>query len=219
MKKDKTPSLTMATNKEAAELKTTGLAIAAKAQEKDLAERAEVYRLAQEVAIQHVAIGLKYYDLCVYIRNAQIGPVVVREEMTKAGFNKARISEVITVASAPDETWNQYNAKSLGFKHTLEIVRNGKREIDLHVAKQIGDAPQAIDVASETSIDEPATPEEAKEKKDALQSSAIQAAKKLMSVASTLHWKSKSYDNGNGYKVTVQRYGKMQTGVAKQEPK
>jgi len=41
-------------------------------------------------------------------------------------FVKTRISEVNRVANAPDEIWNEYEARGLGFRHALELVRNGK---------------------------------------------------------------------------------------------
>jgi len=64
-----------------------------------------------------------YYDLVTYIRNNKVSPKLVSDQMRGQGFNKARISEVNRVANAPEELYNAFAAKALGFKNVLQLVR------------------------------------------------------------------------------------------------
>lgn len=87
-------------------------------------EQLKVHAIA--VAKATIATGLLWLELCKYIRANALAPKVVSRELGALGFHKTRISEVNRVANAADEVWNEYEARGLGFRHALELVRNGK---------------------------------------------------------------------------------------------
>jgi hypothetical protein len=93
-------------------------------QTQDVHER-EIY--AQGIAIGRatIATGLLWLNLCKYIRQHNVSPKVVSGQLVPLGFVKTRVSEVNRVANAPDPVWNEYEGRAIGFRATLELVRNG----------------------------------------------------------------------------------------------
>jgi hypothetical protein len=79
--------------------------------------------LAENCVKQHLNLGLSYIDLCRHIRTAQIPPVRTRELLNQMQFVQPRISEIIKVANAPEDTWLKIDAARLGFKAAIEMSR------------------------------------------------------------------------------------------------
>jgi len=78
------------------------------------------------IAKATVATGLLWLNLCKFIRANAIAPKLVSEQLGSLGFNRVRVSEVNRVANAPDDVWSEYEAKAIGFRNALDLVRNGK---------------------------------------------------------------------------------------------
>lgn len=156
---------------------------------------------AVAVAKATIATGILWLELCKYIRANAIAPKVVSRELAALGFNKVRISEVNRVANAADEVWNEYEARGLGFRHALELVRNGKPTPILELAfdeKERGhylpSGTQAAEgEASGESSTEGASPAKDQEAIDA--ESLARAVKTALQKAAALGVKSRSFSS------------------------
>jgi len=101
------------------------------------------------IAKATIATGLLWLNLCKYIRTNSIPPKVVSGELVALGFAKTRISEVNRVANASDEVWSEYEARGLGFRHALELVRNGKPTPILELAFDEKDRGNFVEAGTE----------------------------------------------------------------------
>jgi len=108
------------------------------------------------VAKATIATGLLWLELCKFIRQNSLAPKVVSEQLGALGFVKSRISEVNRVANAPDEVWNEYEARGLGFRHALELVRNGKPTPILGLAMDEKEGSRFVEASAEVSPSEAA---------------------------------------------------------------
>lgn len=86
-------------------------------------QKGHIRKLGEEIVKLTVKAGEKYFDLCSYIRKEQVAPKLVSAELKELGFHKVRISEINKVAQCSDELWNQFAARTLGFKGVLSLER------------------------------------------------------------------------------------------------
>jgi len=92
-------------------------------QKRDVVHFDKVVELGTEVVHKMVEVGEKYYQLCLYCRTEKLAPKLVSEGLRKVGFRKQRIAEINRVWQCSDELWNQFEARTIGFRETLEIAR------------------------------------------------------------------------------------------------
>lgn len=64
-----------------------------------------------------------YLTLCTYIRQNKVDSKLVSYELSQVGFRKQRITEINRVATSPNDVWQQYEARALGFDKTLALAR------------------------------------------------------------------------------------------------
>jgi len=83
----------------------------------------KVVALGGEVLVQMVKVGEKYYDLCLFCRQEKLAPKLVSTALKQVGFRKQRIAEINKVWQCADELWNQFEARTIGFRDTLEKAR------------------------------------------------------------------------------------------------
>jgi len=152
-------------------------------------EHAQCEQLRQHglaIAKATIATGLLWLGLCKYIRSNAIPPKVVSRELGTLGFNKVRISEVNRVANAADEVWNEYEARGLGFRHALELVRNGKPTPILELAFDEKDRIGYLPAAEESNQGEGAGESESGQKASGKDQEAIDAESLARSVKNAL---------------------------------
>jgi len=90
-----------------------------------------IKRFCEELIKSATKQAQVYYDLVTYIRKNKVAPKLVSYQMSEAGFNKVRISEVNRVANAPDDLYNAFAARALGFKNVLQLVRGASDKAQL----------------------------------------------------------------------------------------
>jgi len=69
------------------------------------------------------ALGGLYLRICDHIRVYKITPDDARATLSKVGFRRQRISEVLRVASAPANIYNEYKARLTSFRIALTKTR------------------------------------------------------------------------------------------------
>jgi len=79
--------------------------------------------LGEEIIRVTAEAGTKYYDLCIYIRKNGVTPKLVTFELGELGFEKTRISEINRVSQAADDVWNEFEARTIGFRKVLALAR------------------------------------------------------------------------------------------------
>jgi len=175
---------------------------------------AKLQELGREIIRATVLAGEKYLDLCKYIRQQNLDPKIVRHQLTELGFHKVRISEINKVSQAPDEIWNEFEAKTLGFKKVLELARGPvieciasvTQEPETSVRSQLAEMDATADGAKklEANTGEGEGQEKSPEDKKAdAKEKALRAAKALAKCAEEMGWRSKSFKLPSGHIVSV----------------
>jgi len=83
----------------------------------------EIRKIGMEIVHAIGEVAGKYMSLCKYIRANKVAPKLATFELLKIGFKKTRVSEIIRVAKSSDKTFNEYEAKLIGFDRALSIAR------------------------------------------------------------------------------------------------
>lgn len=65
----------------------------------------------------------KYWELLVYIRDNQIPPPVVSQQLKEAGYQDSRVAEVKRVAFCSPQLFDQYRNRAIGFRLALGKAR------------------------------------------------------------------------------------------------
>lgn len=94
---------------------------------KDLAT---LRRLATDAFNQHGKAVKAYWSLCVHIRDAQINPVVVQQELAARGYPPSRVSEIKRVAFCAPALFEEYRKGVVGFRFVLLAARDEARGKD-----------------------------------------------------------------------------------------
>lgn len=129
-----------APNTQSAPPAPTGPAIAVKVEYQTPEERAQaekVFGLGQAIVSTVGELGQKYLDLCSYIRSHKVAPKLVSIELSRLGFKRSRVSEINRVAQAADDVWDQFQARHIGFKDTLELARAGAAGVETTPAAKL----------------------------------------------------------------------------------
>jgi hypothetical protein len=166
-----------------------------------------------------IEAGRAYLDMCIYIRENKAAPRLVSHVLSELGFHKTRISEINRVAQLPDAEWNQFAARTIGFRGALQLAR-GNPVHETLAADAEGrhaqeDLDKVIDVESESVESNLQSTSEQKEKR------AKSAAVGLASVAEFLNWKKRTFNVANGYTVVVSKTktGRKPPGVSANDNK
>jgi len=65
--------------------------------------------------------GEKYFGMASSLREAKLQKKESTALLLGLGLSKSRVSEIIRVSSVSDAIWNQYSAKSIGFKAAMQL--------------------------------------------------------------------------------------------------
>lgn len=167
----------------------------------------EVAAICERIATATIQTGFLYYELCCKIRLEQIEPAIVREQMTKQGFRKQRITEVLRVANVPEAMWSGFQAKTIGFRKVLNAVRDAERTDIKNNVVLIGPLAGEVPGPAEPPvgiISQAEKPEKsAEDKRLATENGMNRAALALLNGAEKLDITSKTYKNGGGWVVVV----------------
>jgi len=106
-----------------------------------VAQAAEVRRLASEIVVSTGELAGKYLSLCRYVRENKIPSKTVSRELTQLGFKRSRISEINRVCDAPDKVFTAFAAKEIGFQKAIDWARmeDGKGLVMTPAAKLLAD--------------------------------------------------------------------------------
>jgi len=110
--------------------------------ERDRQHEVPFKQLATDVIVATAQVGEKYLGLATYIRRTELAPTSVTVWLTDLGFAKSRISEIHRVANVPDELWNAYQVKALGWKKVLDAARGRQAVLDFRDMQ--GDAAETL---------------------------------------------------------------------------
>lgn len=168
----------------------------------------EIQKFADEIIVQTAKTGEVYLSLCNYIRKNAVAPKLVSHELTAKGFHRAVISKINRVANLPDDLYNQFAARAVGFNKVLELA---SESVQVALARETGSP--VIDVKAEVKKvleqDEAegrqsGLTEATDEEKEAAAVRAMNtAAAKLAVQMDKLGLKSKKFVPGNGYTIVV----------------
>lgn len=100
-----------------------------------------IRELGNEILRSTVRVGTLYLNLCTYIREQQVSPKLVSDQLGALGFSKSRISEINTVAMAADDVWNEYAARLIGMRKVLEVQRGNVVNL---ISDETGDEIQTV---------------------------------------------------------------------------
>jgi len=169
---------------------------------------AELKKLGSEI-IESIAIaGEKYLNICKFIRNNQVAPKLVSFELSALGMHRNVISKINKVANLPDEQWNQFAARTIGFNKVIELKSPGAAaalaestgQTETSVKAQLEEMEQ-VEQENPEFIEK--TPEQ---KREAAEKLMAQGAAKVLSAAASLELKrEKKINGGNGYILTISK--------------
>lgn len=94
-----------------------------KAPTQDIADKLFLVDAASKIIEKTGEVGVLYLELCKGIREKQMSPRLVGRVLGELGFHKVRISEIIRVSMSPNDIWNDYMGRQLGFNKTLQLAR------------------------------------------------------------------------------------------------
>jgi hypothetical protein len=174
----------------------------------------QIRTLAAEIVSAYLQTGEKWYDLCVYIRKEQIAPKVIRSELKAVGFHKVQISKLISVAHAPDDIWNKYEARTLGFKKVLALSRGAVEELKQIDRRSVDESAELLAEHMEDEAKKEAVAREEGKGTDGKKDKAVlrqqyDAAKQTLirkaqvALAAGVRIKSETFDLGGRVSVTV----------------
>jgi len=169
--------------------------------------------LGEELKAAVLATGEKYLNLCKHIREKQIPPVIVRENLLKLGFAKTRVSEINRVAQCGDEVWNEFEARSLSFRKVLQLERGEIENLGGEPA-QVG--PSGSVVSDGASVSEGGDEGEVslEDRKQQAQDRMLRSAKSILHAAADLELRAKKWTIGNGYELRLVKdktHGKLKS--------
>lgn len=128
-----------------ADLAAMQVALAKEVQEKQAKEIADI---GKDIIQSTLQVAEKYLKLAQKIRTEQIPDGIVRETLLKLGFAKTRVSEVLRVAKAAPEVWNELEARKVGFRGALDMARGKdgeQKEAVLELAAATGQTPDDVE--------------------------------------------------------------------------
>jgi len=113
---------------------TNGLTAAQQAQVSELRKNCpQIVAAIDEVQKFEHGLAMKYYGLCLAIRETRIEVApgatrgLNRREtsllLKSYSYSPSRVAEINRVVECPDELWQQYKEKTIGFRATLEKAR------------------------------------------------------------------------------------------------
>lgn len=162
---------------------------------------------AEEIKTATEQLGEKYLNLCRHIRAKSMPPRIVSETLKAVGFNKVRISEINRVAQCGDELWNEFEARSIGFKGVLQLERNTSENVG---AIATGGADVGEGDGEGESDDAPDT-------EAAKIAGMARCAKTILNAAEFLNLRSKKWTLGNGWTLQLTRDPKTKPPKEKPE--
>lgn len=179
-----------------------------------LVEQASKIRaLGTEIIRETVKVGESYLELCAYIRKHQIASKMVSFELGELGFHRSRISEITKVAYAADDVWNEFAARTIGFRRTLELERgtvvNLLGESSGETADEIKEDVKEITggrVPGRSASGLVVSPEAAKKRKFE------RACRDVLEYAEFSNLRSKKVTLGNGWTLVVSKDKKFNPG-------
>jgi len=169
--------------------------------EQDVKHVQGLFLAARDIVTTTLAVADSYVKLCRYIREKQMQPQTIRAVLFSCGFAKTRVSEVLKVASATKDKWDQIEAKSLGFRKALELTRDSVK-----LLKDIGGTvdPKIVEEQEEYDAQPGAKSAEAKPTlKD--NDKAEKAAMQILTLAEQHRWKSKKWSVGGQFTLNLVR--------------
>jgi hypothetical protein len=123
--------------------------------------------IAFEIIKSTVELGEKYLTLCLMIRSNNIAPKQVSTWLKDVGFHKVRISEINRIAHGPDDVFEKFKARSIGFRGALQLSRGNLEE--MKKITEVANDPSLAALAAECEIE---AAEEEKEVSSALPANA-----------------------------------------------
>jgi len=168
---------------------------------------AHLKKYGQDIIDATAVAGEKYLTICSYIRENMVAPKLVSFELAAIGMHRAVISKINRVANLPNDQWNQFAARIIGFNKVIELNSAQSAEA---LARASGESLTDVKaIISEMEEEEEKqgkpliapTPEEQKEKAE---KAFVTAAARALSAASVLAIKrERKVNGGNGYILTI----------------
>jgi len=115
MKKEKQKAIAAKTNETGLQTEASASAALALKHSEKLVEYGTI------VLNKIVESGVATFNLCRYIRENEVAPTLVSEQLRGLGFSKGWASQVNSVALAGDDVWNEFAAKTMTFKDVLQL--------------------------------------------------------------------------------------------------
>lgn len=162
--------------------------------------------MGEQVIRQTAQVGMVYLEICRYIRKNQIAPKLVSFALSQKGFHRVRISEINRVANAAEATWNEYEAKTIGFGKVLELQR---ASVVKAIADLSGESPAATEEGVKEMEEQQSTGRATRKVRDAVEvaeqkfNSAIYYLCSYAAQKGEEFYDSYSFTVGNGYMVTL----------------
>jgi len=88
--------------------------------------QSRLLELASATVHAGATLADKFRKMIAYIREKQMEPAAITPVLLAAGFTTSRASEIKTLSLSSDADWEPYEAGKIGFKATLEKVRESK---------------------------------------------------------------------------------------------
>lgn len=81
----------------------------------------EIVNAVHEFKVAYGRAGELYFGMAASLRNAKLAKKESTALLLGLGLSKSRVSEIIRVSSVSDAIWNQYSAKTIGFKAAMQL--------------------------------------------------------------------------------------------------
>lgn len=173
----------------------------------ELQHSVHLKKYGQDIIEATAVAGEKYLTICRYIRENMVAPKLVSFELAAIGMHRAVISKINRVANLPDDQWNQFAARTIGFNKVIELNSSQSAEL---LAKQTGESVTDVKAIIAEMEDEdgkggtPLIPPTDAEREEKAEKAFVTAAARALSAASVLGIKrERKVNGGNGYILTI----------------
>jgi len=76
-----------------------------------------------------VAVADRYFALITFIREQKVDKKLATHSLTTVGFEKSIVSKLLKIAHAPDDVFDLYAARTVGFNKVLKLTRDAEKII------------------------------------------------------------------------------------------
>jgi len=173
----------------------------------ELQHSVHLKKYGQDIIQATVIAGEKYLTICKYIRENMVAPKLVSFELSAIGMHRAVISKINRVSNLPDDQWNQFAARTIGFNKVIELNSATTTEALANSSGQsVTDVKAIIAEMDEEEEKEgkPLVPPTDEERREKAEKAFVTAAARALSAASVLGIKrERKVNGGNGFILTI----------------